>query len=239
MQTLAHAADGRRQPDSRLLWTAIQPAAATDAPQLTSRRRPCGSTRPAPRWRSSLDQLAGDSAAERSDAWQVGLGERGLAGAAKQAKGQRLTWARMRSAMARSGRPSIWACCWSSVDAAASSTRSRSIGRHGLLPAGVALHRELQVRGEPLLQAGRSQLRGGHDHEAGASRWRHRRLCGQAGRRQLEPEIRAVVSPDVLAVGLLPLAFSVVVWGLADLVLGEVDVDLAGIVVDPVDDPGR
>jgi hypothetical protein len=64
-------------------------------------------------------------------------------------------------------------------------------------------------------------------------------LCGQAGRRQLEPEIRAVVGPDVLAVGLLPLAFGVVVWGLADLVLGEVDVDLAGIVVDPVDDPGR
>jgi hypothetical protein len=74
--SLTHGSSGRPS----------KPAAAADAPQLTSRRRPCGSTRPAPRWRSSLDQLAGDSAAERSDAWQVGLGERGLAGAAKQAR---------------------------------------------------------------------------------------------------------------------------------------------------------
>src|ERR687895_1031104 len=37
-------------------------------------------------------------------------------------RGQRLTWTRMRSAMARIGRSSIWACCWSSVDAASSPT---------------------------------------------------------------------------------------------------------------------
>jgi hypothetical protein len=33
----------------------------------------------------------------------------------------------------------------------------------GLVHAGVMLHRELQVRGEPLLLAGRSQLQGGQD----------------------------------------------------------------------------
>src|SRR5215218_2235453 len=52
-------------------------------------------------------------------------------------------------------------------------------------------------------------------------------------------EVGAVVGPDVLPVGLLTLAFGVVVGSLVDLVLGEVDVDLAGVVVDPVDDPGR
>src|SRR5829696_20875 len=55
----------------------------------------------------------------------------------------------------------------------------------------------------------------------------------------LQVEEGAVVGPNVLAVGLLTLPFGVVVGGLTDLVLGEVDVDLAGLVVDPVDDPGR
>src|SRR5215211_4961330 len=52
-------------------------------------------------------------------------------------------------------------------------------------------------------------------------------------------EVGAVIGPDVLAVGLLTFALGVVVGGLVDLVLSKVDVDLAGIVVDPVDDPGR
>jgi len=53
----------------------------------------------------------------------------------------------------------------------------------------------------------------------------------------LRIEVGAVVGPDVLPVGLLTLAFGVVVGSLVDMVLGEVDVDLAGVVVDPVDDP--
>src|SRR5215207_11053413 len=65
---------------------------------------------------------------------------------------------------------------------------------------------------------------------------RHRQSCGQSWPMPgLRIEEGAVVGPDVLAVGLLTLAFGVVVGGLVDLVLGEVEVDLAGIVVDPVD----
>jgi hypothetical protein len=75
--------------------------------------------------------------------------------------------------------------------------------------------------------------------EADAPRWRHRRLCGQAGRRQSPPEVGTVVGPDVLAVSLLAFPLGVVVGGLADLAFSEVDVDLAGIIVDPVNDPGR
>jgi hypothetical protein len=46
------------------------------------------------------------------------------------------------------------------------------------------------------------------------------------GDARLGPEEGTVVGPDVLAVGLLALPFGVVVGGLADLVLGQVDIDL-------------
>jgi hypothetical protein len=59
------------------------------------------------------------------------------------------------------------------------------------------------------------------------------------GDARLGPEEGTVVGPDVLAVGLLALPFGVVVGGLADLVLGQVDIDLPAVVVDSVDDPGR
>src|SRR5215216_4403906 len=64
-------------------------------------------------------------------------------------------------------------------------------------------------------------------------------LLSGSGRARSGPEVGAVVGPDILAVGFLAFPLGVIVGGLTDLVLGQVDVDLAALVVDPVDDPGR
>jgi hypothetical protein len=65
--------------------------------------------------------------------------------------------------MARIGRSSIWACWRSSVDAAVSSTRSRSMRTPRACDAGVMLHGKLRLWSEPFLLAGRGQFQGGHD----------------------------------------------------------------------------
>jgi hypothetical protein len=73
---------------------------------------------------------------------------------------------------------------------------------------------------------------------AGCALWRTRRASAfrQA---ELAAEIRAVVVAYVLAVLLIALQPLLVVGGLADLILGQVDVDLAVVGVDSVNDTSR